>query len=108
MRLQLAERQSRLVEAIKLDRRTRRTCPLQTPGGAIEVVDPEDELRLSRAAGRGRGRREGRGPVGAPGADCSGCTVLGLSYEEIAAQTGDSRRTVERQILRARDKLAGR
>ena len=37
-----------------------------------------------------------------------GLQVRGLSYDEIAAQTGDSRRTVERQILRARDKLARR
>ena len=30
----------------------------------------------------------------------------GLNYEQIAARTGNSRRTVERQILRARAKLA--
>lgn len=29
----------------------------------------------------------------------------GLTHEQIAARTGDSRRTVERQILRARAKL---
>ena len=32
--------------------------------------------------------------------------LWGLSYEQIAVHTGDSRRTVERQILRARAKLA--
>lgn len=31
---------------------------------------------------------------------------LGFSYAEIAGVTGDSRRTVERQLLRARQKLA--
>jgi len=36
-----------------------------------------------------------------------GLQVLGFTYEEIAAaHTGDSRRTVERQILAARRKLA--
>ena len=30
----------------------------------------------------------------------------GLSYEQIAARTGNSRRTVERQLVRARAKLA--
>jgi RNA polymerase sigma factor (sigma-70 family) len=32
---------------------------------------------------------------------------LGFSYEEMAGATGDSRRTVERQLLRAREALAG-
>ena len=30
---------------------------------------------------------------------------LGLSYDEISALTGDSRRTVQRQLLRGRDRL---
>ena len=30
---------------------------------------------------------------------------LGLSYEEIAAYTGDTRRTVERQLLRGRRRI---
>ncbi len=32
---------------------------------------------------------------------------LGFSYDEMAAQTGDSHRTVERQLLRARRRLRG-
>jgi RNA polymerase sigma factor (sigma-70 family) len=32
---------------------------------------------------------------------------LGFSYDEIAAQTGDSNRTVERQLLRAKKSLRG-
>jgi len=32
---------------------------------------------------------------------------LGFSYEEISALTGDSRRTVQRQLLRGRDQLRG-
>jgi DNA-binding CsgD family transcriptional regulator len=35
-----------------------------------------------------------------------GLQVLGLGYDEIAAQTGDTRRTIERQIMHARHKLA--
>ena len=31
--------------------------------------------------------------------------ALGLSYEEIAAYTGDTPRTVERQLLRGRSRL---
>ena len=31
---------------------------------------------------------------------------LGLSYAEMAGETGDSRRTVERQLLRAKQTLA--
>jgi RNA polymerase sigma factor (sigma-70 family) len=33
--------------------------------------------------------------------------AMGYDYAEIAAQTGDSRRTVERQLLRARRRLEG-
>ena len=32
---------------------------------------------------------------------------LGFSYDEMAAQTGDSHRTIERQLLRARQRLRG-
>jgi RNA polymerase sigma factor (sigma-70 family) len=32
---------------------------------------------------------------------------LGFSYDEMAAQTGDSNRTVERQLLRAKQRLRG-
>jgi DNA-directed RNA polymerase specialized sigma24 family protein len=35
-----------------------------------------------------------------------GLQVLGLTYAEIAAEAGDSQRTVERQMVRARHKLA--
>jgi RNA polymerase sigma factor (sigma-70 family) len=32
---------------------------------------------------------------------------LGFSYDEMAAQTGDSHRTIERQLLRAKQRLRG-
>jgi len=42
-------------EAVKLDRRSRRTCPLVTEEEeVIDVVDPKDQLQLTPPAGRGR------------------------------------------------------
>ena len=35
-----------------------------------------------------------------------GLEVRGLGYDEIAAQAGDTKRTIERQIVNARRKLA--
>lgn len=92
-------------EALKLDRRTRRTLPLVAEHGEVlAVVDPNDHLQrtqlLLEAADiiqtAGVTRRQAR---------ILGLQALGLSYEEIHAQTGDSRRTIERQIRSARQKL---
>ena len=55
-------------QAIKLDRRSRRTSPLETPAGAIDDRRPRGRVAAKPAARRGRRRREGRGPVGPPGA----------------------------------------
>jgi RNA polymerase sigma factor (sigma-70 family) len=93
-------------EAFKLDRRARRTSPLVTEQGeVVDVVDPYDNLQLAllladagdvvRAAG-----------LSARQAQILGLHAAGFSYEEISAQTGDSRRTIERQLLRARHRLA--
>ena len=93
-------------EAVKLDRRSRRTYPLVTEEDeVIDVVDPNDQLQLTRL------RAEVGDLVRAAGLSprqthILGLQVLGLGYDEIAAQTGDTRRTIERQIGHARRKLA--
>ena len=57
-------------QAIKLDRRARRTSPLvKTPAGRSTIVRPRGRAAAKPAAGRRRRRRRGRGPVGPPGAD---------------------------------------
>jgi RNA polymerase sigma factor (sigma-70 family) len=92
-------------EAIKLERRSRRTSQLETRGGPVEFVDPRDQLRLSQLLAQAGDvvRAAGLSPRQT---QMIALQMLGRTYDEIAAQTGDSRRTVERQILRARDKLA--
>ena len=93
-------------EAVKLDRRTRRTYPLHTQDDeVIDVVDPNDQLRLTRLLAEAGDviRTAGLSPRQT---HILGLQVLGLGYDEIAAQTGDTKRTIERQIRRARRKLA--
>jgi DNA-directed RNA polymerase specialized sigma24 family protein len=36
-----------------------------------------------------------------------GCSACGRDYHEISAATGDSSRTIDRQLVRARKRLAG-
>jgi RNA polymerase sigma factor (sigma-70 family) len=94
-------------EAIKLDRRSRRTAPfgVDEHGDTIEPADPRGELWLTRLLTdvgelmktAGLSPRQRRILV---------LQLLGLSYDEIAAQTGDTPRTIERQLMRARGKLA--
>ncbi len=93
-------------EAVKLDRGDRRTRPLPVDehGVAIEPVDTRDQLAardmlahagaIIHAAGLSTRQRE-----------MISLQLSGLTYQQIAARTGDSPRTVERQILRARAKL---
>jgi RNA polymerase sigma factor (sigma-70 family) len=88
-------------EAIKLDQRARRSHALPNE---FETPDPVDRIgavdrRLDTAA-----------VIAAAGLTVRGCRLIalqaaGLSYREIAERTGDSVRTVERQLLRARRKL---
>lgn len=91
-------------EAVKLERAERRTRPLlldeygaqQRPG---EELAAYDLLAHAAAIIQEAGLTERQ-------LQMISLQLWGLSYEEIAAHTGDSRRTVERQILRARAKLA--
>jgi len=93
-------------EAVKLDRRTRRTYPLHTQDDeAIDVVDPNDQLRLTRLLADAGDVVRTAGPSPRQ-TRILGLQVLGLGYDEIAARTGDTKRTIERQIRRARSKLA--
>jgi len=94
-------------EAIKLARRSRRTVaiPEGENGEVLEPADPRDpvltrEVLIDAAAAvRAAGLTDRQARI-------LGLQVLGFTYQEIAAvHTGDSQRTVERQILRARRKL---
>jgi RNA polymerase sigma factor (sigma-70 family) len=94
-------------EAIRLDRRSRRTVamPESEDGEILDPADPRDPIltreqiidaaAVIRAAG-----------LTARQARIVGLQVLGFTYQEIAAHSDDSLRTVERQILRARRELA--
>ena len=93
-------------EAVKLDRCSRRTYPLVTEeGDVIDVVDPKDQLQLTRLLAEVGDvvRAAGLSPRQT---HILGLQVLGLGYDEIAAQTGDTKRTIERQIVHTRRKLA--
>ena len=88
-------------EAIKLDQRAR--CSHALPN-ELEALDPVDrigaiERRLDTAATIAAAGLSGRGRR------LVALQAAGLSYREIAEHTGDSVRTVERQLLRARRKL---
>ena len=95
-------------EAVKLDRRSRRELALieNVPDDELaQLADPRDELRM----------RELLADVGAVikaaglsdrQARILGLQILGYRYDEIAEQTGDSHRTIERQIVTARKRLA--
>ena len=91
-------------EAVKLDRVDRRTRPLpldeygpqERPGEELAAYDLlAHAAAIIQEAG-----------LTARQLQMISLQLWGLSYEQIAVHTGDSRRTVERQILRARAKLA--
>jgi DNA-directed RNA polymerase specialized sigma24 family protein len=90
-------------EAVKLDRRSRRTYPLVTEED--EVIDPKDQLQLTRLLAEVGDvvRAAGLSPRQT---HILGLQVLGLGYNEIVGQTRDTKRTIERQIVHARRKLA--
>lgn len=100
-------------EALKLQRRERRQLSLDAaidrdgdgalglvpgPQTAVPALGPETlvERRERLAALGALPRRQQR---------LLWLRALGLSYAEISRQTGDSTRTVERQLLRARQRL---
>ena len=98
-------------QAVRLMARERRELPLACPreDGAPEPLEPDggDDQDLLRA-------REVLGAVAAlpeRKRRIFGLFLAGHSYAEVAAQTGDSRRTVERQIMRSyrslRERLDG-
>jgi RNA polymerase sigma factor (sigma-70 family) len=93
-------------QAIKLDRRSRRTDPIPEgdDGEALGPADPRDLLegreRVIEARDLLRGAR-----LTARQARLLVLQAQGFSYSEIAALTGDSMRTVERQLLRARGRI---
>jgi RNA polymerase sigma factor (sigma-70 family) len=92
-------------EAVRLDRRSRRLSPLcredGTMPGLCETADPvrlrEQVLEAAATLDRARLTRRERRVLG--------LRAAGYSYGEIARMTGDSVRTVERQLWRARRKL---
>lgn len=95
-------------EAIKLDRQSRRTLPLQTTNGdgdlVPEPVDRTDTLaiRLEMIAAR---EAITAARLSSRQARMIALQALGLDYQEIAASIGATTRTVERQILRTRRHL---
>jgi RNA polymerase sigma factor (sigma-70 family) len=94
-------------EAIKLARRSRGTVaiPERENGEVLEPADPRDPIRTREALIDAAAVVRAAGLTGRQ-ARILGLQVLGFSYQEIAAvHTGDSQRTVERQILGARRKL---
>ena len=94
-------------EAVKLDRAERRTrsLPVNDNGAVIEPIDPRDELAARDMLDHAAAVIQQAGLTSRQ-LEMIALQAWGLNYEQIAARTGNSRRTVERQILRARAKLA--
>jgi RNA polymerase sigma factor (sigma-70 family) len=93
-------------EALKLLRREQREhhlAPLlaepRALGGGAHIAAP-DEIVLQRA------RLEALRSLSVRQRQLVWLQGVGLSYEEMASETGATRRTVERQLTRARRKLA--
>ncbi len=90
-------------EAVKLERRSRRTRPLirSDTGQELALVDRRLELELreelldtaATLTAAGLSERQRR---------ILGLLIAGYSYAEISIRTGDSLRTVERQLQKAR------
>jgi RNA polymerase sigma factor (sigma-70 family) len=89
-------------EAIKLDRRMSRTVgldhafdlaadPVLGPDGRLELIVAGEQIRAARLTPRG--------------ARVIGLRAAGYSRAEIAELTGESHRTIDRQLARARRKL---
>ena len=91
-------------EAVKLDRVDRRTRPLPLDEYGPQAR-PGEELAAYDLLAHAAAIIQEAG-LTARQLQMISLQLWGLSYEQIAVHTGDSRRTVERQILRARAKLA--
>ncbi len=94
-------------EALKLLRRDRRELSLSValgdgdePAWAIDPVTPQQLLECRERIGQSRGLPPRQQRV-------VWLHAFGLSYAEMAAHEGCTRRTVERQLLRARTALRG-
>lgn len=90
-------------EAIRLERRDRRPTELTDHLGE-SLEDRKSDLSTAAEA-----REALRALADLPPRqrDALGRKIAGFSYDEISEQTGDSWRTVERQLLRARRRLRG-
>ena len=91
-------------EAVKLERAERRTRPLVLDEYGAQAR-PGEELAAHDLLAHAAAIIQEAG-LTARQLQMISLQLWGLSYEQIAVHTGDSRRTVERQILRARSKLA--
>jgi len=94
-------------EAVKLDRADRRTRSLSVDatGAVIEPIDPRDELAARDMLDHAAAVIQQAGLTSRQ-LEMIALQAWGLNYEEIAARTGNSRRTVDRELVRARAKLA--
>lgn len=96
-------------QAVRLERRSRRDLQIvvaaEDGNEDLEPVDPRDELRLRQLlADAGEVIRGAK--LSERQAQVLGMQVVGYTYDEMSKRTGDSRRTIERQILTARRRLA--
>ncbi|MHB8696296.1 MAG: RNA polymerase sigma factor [Solirubrobacteraceae bacterium] len=92
-------------EAIKLERHSRRAAPLHGEyPSAVEPADPRDEI-ATRALTLDAVAAIAAAVLTDRQAKLVGLRAAGLSHDEISNATGDSLRTVERQLLRADRKL---
>jgi RNA polymerase sigma factor (sigma-70 family) len=94
-------------EAIKPDQRARRTIPLRTGDEDNRVAEPADERARPELGVELLAARDvvAAAAMSARERRIVGLHAAGLSYTEISNVTGDSERTVERQLLRGRRKL---
>ena len=93
-------------EAVKLDRADRRrSLPVDDNGAVIEPIDPRDELAVRDMLDHPAAVIQQAGLTSRQ-LEMIALQAWGLNYEAIAARTGNSRRTVDRELVRARAKLA--
>ena len=93
-------------EAVKLDRAERRDLPAASPSAeAVDRADPRDHYAARDLVAYAAAVIRDAGLTGRQ-LQIISLQLWGLSYEQIAANTGDSLRTVERQVLRANHKIA--
>jgi RNA polymerase sigma factor (sigma-70 family) len=94
-------------EAVKLDRADRRTrsLPVDATGAVIEPIDPRDELAARDMLDHAAAVIQQAGLTSRQ-LEMIALQAWGLNYKEIAARTGNSRRTVDRELVRARAQLA--